>query len=160
MRALAREILDLSRRSPRPDRPLSMRALALVHGVLGAVPEEDLVAPRVDPRVAAALARLERGPFRLIPNPVLAHEAQMSTNAFLRLFKAAVGRSPQAHSKVMRIRQACMLLHYSNEGIKEIAEAIGFCDRYHFSRVFKKVRGVSPAQFRRRAEFERASSAD
>ncbi|MFH1022954.1 MAG: AraC family transcriptional regulator [Planctomycetota bacterium] len=35
-------------------------------------------------------------------------------------------------------------------GNAELASATGFCDRYHFSRVFRKLRGVSPARFRKR----------
>jgi len=41
------------------------------------------------------------------------------------------------------------MLHYSGRDIKAIAEDTGFCDRYHFSRIFKQLRGVSPAEFRR-----------
>jgi transcriptional regulator GlxA family with amidase domain len=43
--------------------------------------------------------------------------------------------------------------------VEQIAEATGFWDRYHFSRVFKQVRGMGPAEFRRAAGRWRHGSA-
>jgi transcriptional regulator GlxA family with amidase domain len=40
-------------------------------------------------------------------------------------------------------------LHHSALSIEQIAERCGFCDRYHFSRVFQKHREMGPATFRR-----------
>jgi AraC-like DNA-binding protein len=68
----------------------------------------------------------------------------------MRLFRANAGMSPQLYSRIRRIEKACILLHYSDLDIKEIASETGFCDRFHFSRVFKKMRKVGPSEFRRR----------
>jgi AraC-like DNA-binding protein len=76
----------------------------------------------------------------------------MAVNAFIRLFRKATGVSPQAYGRRRRIDQACLRLHHSAGSIKEIAEAVGFCDRFHFSRAFKEMRGVSPAEYRRAME--------
>ena len=48
-----------------------------------------------------------------------------------------------------RVERACVLLHATGNSIEQIAEATGFCDRYHFTRVFTRLRGVSPAAFRK-----------
>ena len=55
--------------------------------------------------------------------------------------------------RARRIELAGVLLHNSAKKIEEIAAATGFCDRYHFSRVFKRLRGMGPAEFRRRATY-------
>jgi len=100
--------------------------------------------------VAAAIQRMEAEPAGPLPNARLAKEAHMNANAFVRLFRRQLGVTPQAYFVQRRIEQACLLLHNSGAGIKEIAEATGFCDRYHFTRVFRRLRGVPPAEFRRR----------
>jgi AraC-like DNA-binding protein len=41
------------------------------------------------------------------------------------------------------------LLHHSHLTAKEIAERAGFWDRGHFSRVFRRLRGMGPAEFRK-----------
>jgi AraC family transcriptional regulator, transcriptional activator for feuABC-ybbA operon len=34
-----------------------------------------------------------------------------------------------------------------NKKVKEVAGAIGFIDEFYFSRLFKKIEGVSPSKF-------------
>ncbi len=43
--------------------------------------------------------------------------------------------------------QAVQLLQGRQAKIGEVAEALGYPDPFHFSRVFKKVYGVSPRHF-------------
>ena len=74
----------------------------------------------------------------------------MHTNAFIRLFRSEVGRSPQAWYMRRRIEEACRLLHHSDLSIEQIAERTGFCDRGHFTRVFRTLRRIGPATFRKR----------
>jgi transcriptional regulator GlxA family with amidase domain len=75
----------------------------------------------------------------------------MSVNSFLRLFRAETGETPQNWSRQKRLENACRLLQFSSETVERIAELSGFCDRYHFSRVFKSKYGSGPAGHRRRA---------
>ena len=48
----------------------------------------------------------------------------------------------------MKIQRACLQLDNSNETIKQIAENLGYGDPYYFSRLFKKMIGMSPKQYR------------
>ncbi len=48
-----------------------------------------------------------------------------------------------------RIREACRRLALSADSIEQVAEAAGFANRHHFSRVFKRFAGCGPAEFRR-----------
>jgi AraC-like DNA-binding protein len=44
---------------------------------------------------------------------------------------------------------ACHRLIHTHDSIEQIAEAHGFANRFHFTRVFRAVRGTSPAAWRR-----------
>ena len=105
---------------------------------------------KLDSRIVAAMKMIDESISIPFSNNVIAGKLSMSTNAFLRLFRESVGTSPQLYSRTKRIEKACILLHYSDLDIKQIASETGFCDRFHFSRVFKKLRKVGPSEFRRR----------
>lgn len=49
----------------------------------------------------------------------------------------------------LKIREACKLLRSSDLYIFEIAQRVGYNDQYYFSRIFKKVVGVSPKEYRK-----------
>ncbi len=136
-----------------PGTPLSNRALmlafSLIHQALAHVPDDLLKQGSSNTRILESLRLIDASPQAPPPNSALAKQARMNTNAFIRLFKQQTGVSPQAYSIAKRIEQACLLLHHSSFSIKEIAERTGFCDRYHFTRVFTRIRGVPPAEFRR-----------
>ncbi|MDC7227754.1 MAG: AraC family transcriptional regulator [Spirochaetales bacterium] len=67
-----------------------------------------------------------------------------------RLFKNKTGHSPIEHYTVLKIQVACRLLDMTTESISSISSRIGIEDPYYFSRVFKKVMGSSPRQYRNR----------
>lgn len=84
-----------------------------------------------------------------ITNERLAAQAGLSVEAFIRWFKAATGRTPAAFVAERRIQEACRRLTFSDDSIEQVAEAVGFANRHHFSRVFKLHAGCGPARFRR-----------
>jgi len=106
--------------------------------------------PRWPESVGKALACMRRRLDEPLPNPVLAREAGMATNAFIRLFRRATGETPQRRLGRIRVEKACVLLAIERLSIEEVAAACGFANRYHFSRVFKRLRGLGPAAYRRR----------
>ncbi|MFA5203132.1 MAG: AraC family transcriptional regulator [Lentisphaeria bacterium] len=139
------------RQSPEAWRERSLLALALVHAALAQIPEADLQPSLEDPRILRVVEFLQSRPGRMRSNPELARVAGLSTNAFIRLFRARTGLTPQAFHLRKRLEQACVDLHYSGLKIEEIARRAGFHDRYHFTHVFKRLRGLGPAAFRRQA---------
>lgn len=48
------------------------------------------------------------------------------------------------------IREAQRLLRYSDLGVKEIANVLGFEDAQYFNRLFSKIIGISPGAFRKK----------
>lgn len=125
-------------------------SMAFIHWALARVPESWLKPVGWDPRVEDAIRSMEAALSGEWRNDTLARAAHMNTNAFIRLFSQQMGMGPQAYLNVKRIERACGLLHSPSVSIKEIAESTGFCDRYHFTRVFRKLRGLPPAEFRKR----------
>lgn len=88
-----------------------------------------------------------------LSNPALAKFAGTSLTGLLRLFNRHLGAKPAQYVSEVRVRKAATLLRGSNLSIDEIAEQTGFPNRYYFSRVFKKMTGHSPADFRSNYRF-------
>lgn len=75
-------------------------------------------------------------------------QAGLSVSRLRVLFKQATGLSPKQFQLEARIHRAEILLAESALSISSIAEQAGFESVYHFSRQFKRMRGISPVKFR------------
>jgi AraC family transcriptional regulator of arabinose operon len=78
----------------------------------------------------------------------LAAQAGLSTSHYSALFRAQLGRPPIVFFNFLKVQKACELLAFSKVRVKEVAGQLGFDDVYYFSRVFTKLMGLSPRQFR------------
>lgn len=78
----------------------------------------------------------------------LAQSLGMSPRSFRRHFKELRGVTPQDFHVQARVKQAKALLRTSNARINQIAEALGYADVHQFHRMFRKVTGTTPAQYR------------
>lgn len=78
----------------------------------------------------------------------LAHAANLSKFHFVRKFKQLTGHAPIQHFIQLKMQHACQLLDSTQEPIKRIANRVGYNDPHYFSRLFKRVIGVSPQQYR------------
>ena len=74
----------------------------------------------------------------------------LSEAHFCRFFKSAVGKSCTEYVNQYRIEKASILLSNTNEPITAIAYTVGFDDINYFSRVFKKVKGITPGKYRQK----------
>ncbi len=111
---------------------------------------ESRLLPAVMPeRLRATCTWVEQNLGAEIVNPLLAAQAGMSVEAFIRWFRARTGRTPAAFVAERRVREACRRLAFTADSIEQVAEATGFANRHHFSRVFKQYAGCGPAEFRR-----------
>lgn len=120
----------------------------LVLSALDGLPEGALSERKPDPRVRRVLDRIEREPGGAHTLESLADEAGMHARALIRLFRQETGTTPMASLRARRIALACELLHHSDRTIDDIAAAVGFCDRYHFTKTFRALREITPAAFR------------
>ncbi len=64
-----------------------------------------------------------------------------------RLFKRFDTQSPYQYLIRLKMNVAAQRLHKPNARVKAVAYELGFADPFHFSRVFKRVFGVSPSAF-------------
>lgn len=138
--------------TPVENRPRrSATAMTICWFALSALPPRLLPLESTDVRLDALLRWWESREWKSLPNRELAARVGMHPTAFCRYFRRVLGVPPHTFGLVKRIERACLLLHFSNLSIAQIAEATGFCDRYYFSRQFLRMRGISPAAFRRQA---------
>ena len=82
--------------------------------------------------------------------PDLARIVQLSVSHFSRAFKESFGQTPLAYVKARRIRHAKVIMLDTQRPLAQIALDCGMCDQAHFTRVFRKVVGISPSLWRRR----------
>lgn len=78
----------------------------------------------------------------------LARMAGMNRTTFFKAFQRATGETPTNYFNQLKLRSAALTLESTATPIKDIAENLGFCDPYYFSKLFKKYYGVSPRKFR------------
>jgi len=69
---------------------------------------------------------------------------------FARCFKQETGISPYKYFMHLRMEKAEMLLRKTSLGIAEIALMIGLGSQSHFTHVFRRITGTTPADYRRR----------
>jgi len=81
----------------------------------------------------------------------LAAQASVSTSHYFALFKRQTGIAPIDYFIRLRMNHARELLDSTRSSIKEIAAEMGYDDPFYFSRVFKSVHQVAPAEYRRRS---------
>lgn len=66
------------------------------------------------------------------------------------LFHRDTGMSLQEFLQRMRIEEACRLIEQGEQQMARIAQEVGYGDVKHFARVFRRIKGVSPREFRSR----------
>jgi AraC-like DNA-binding protein/mannose-6-phosphate isomerase-like protein (cupin superfamily) len=75
----------------------------------------------------------------------------MSESHFMSFFKQVTGLSFVAYFNHFRIERAQALLASTDESMVSISQLVGFCDQSYFGTVFRKIVGMPPAVYRRRA---------
>lgn len=80
----------------------------------------------------------------------MAQEARLEERTFLRRFKAATGLKPIEYVQHLRIGKARELLEFTRRPVDQIAWSIGYEDASAFRRVFHRILGLSPGEYRSR----------
>jgi len=71
-----------------------------------------------------------------------------SRSYFSRLFKMKTGVSIPEYINNVRIKRAKLLLKSTDLSINEVARSVGFDDSFYFSKIFKKITGLSPTDYK------------
>lgn len=80
-----------------------------------------------------------------------ARAAGITPQHLIRLFRAHYGTTPGRYLWRMRVERGAGLLTASGLTVGEIADRCGFKNPFHFSRLLRRMQGLSPRQLRQRA---------
>jgi AraC family transcriptional regulator len=104
-------------------------------------------------RARRALEVIETHLGRTINTEELATAARLSVSYFSRAFRADFGLSPHEYVIRRRIQRAQELMLVTDRPLASIAIQCGWADQAHYTRMFRRTVGVTPARWRRlRAE--------
>jgi AraC-like DNA-binding protein len=79
----------------------------------------------------------------------VARQLGQSYETFRKRFTSLTGKPPRQFQKQRKIDLACSAIYQGGDNFKDLAETLGFCDVYHFSKTFRAVVGTPPAEYRR-----------
>lgn len=75
--------------------------------------------------------------------------SNLSKTQLTAVFKEKTGYSPVDFFIRLKMKKACFNLDYTDMNISEVASNIGYDDPYYFSRLFKKIMGKAPSDYRK-----------
>ena len=101
-------------------------------------------------QIRAALQFIERHYAEEISLSQMIRLSNMSKNAFIRSFEETFDMTPWHYLMTIRLNAARKLLETTDKLLADIAAETGFFDQSHLTRVFKKERGMTPGEYRRR----------
>lgn len=106
-------------------------------------PHDDLPVREIERYVAENYARD-------LPVKHLAERACMSPRTFVRRFKAATGHMPGQYLQLQRINVAREMLEASTLAVQLVSARVGYEDVAFFRKLFRRVTGMTPAEYRSR----------
>jgi AraC-like DNA-binding protein len=101
-----------------------------------------------DPVVGEALRQIDHAPQQPWTVQSLAGAAGVSRATLARRFSELVGESPMTFLTGQRIALAADLLGEPQATLESVARQVGYASPYALSTAFKRLRGVSPQQYR------------
>ncbi|WP_108991049.1 AraC family transcriptional regulator [Paenibacillus agaridevorans] len=101
-----------------------------------------------DPAIQRALDHIHQHYDTKMTISSLAALVNLSQNYFISRFGKIVGISPNEYILRFRIRHAKMLLRDTDMRLTEIAACVGFESLSYFSRMFRKLEGIPPSEYK------------
>lgn len=81
---------------------------------------------------------------------ILAEQAGLEQRTFLRRFQKATGMTATDYAQRLRVAKAQELLQFGQSPIERIAWEVGYSDPSAFSKIFVRIVGLSPGEYRQR----------
>ena len=78
----------------------------------------------------------------------LAEMVYLSPSYLSRIFTKETGNSFNDYLNAVRINKAKSLLKYNDLRVADVANAVGFDDQSYFTKVFRRITGVTPVKYR------------
>jgi transcriptional regulator GlxA family with amidase domain len=115
------------------------------------------VASEIAERIGRSIAYMAEHLDQPLQVSTLAAQASVSPSHYFALFKRQMGTAPIDFFIRLRMNHARELLDSTCSSVKEVAATLGYDDPFYFSRVFKSVHQVAPAEYRKRNGQARAA---
>ncbi|GFM29003.1 AraC family transcriptional regulator [Novosphingobium sp. PY1] len=80
----------------------------------------------------------------------MAAQAQLEERTFQRRFKSATGLKPIEYVQHLRVGKARELLEFTRRTVDQIAWSVGYEDPAAFRRIFSRIQGLTPGEYRTR----------
>ncbi|MFS0726524.1 helix-turn-helix domain-containing protein [Paenibacillus sp. 1P07SE] len=100
-------------------------------------------------RLTELMAQIDARPQADWSGEVLAEMLGLSRDHTAKLFRQAAGLPPSVYVQSVRHREARKLLRESEWPVERIGEAVGYPDIHYFSRLFRRLEGISPREYRK-----------
>lgn len=100
------------------------------------------------PEIDQVLAYIERNLTRTISRDDLARQAAFAPSYFSALFREATGTTIPEYINARRVHRAQELLRQPQTRVSSVCYAVGFRDLSNFNRVFKRLVGQTPREYR------------
>lgn len=79
----------------------------------------------------------------------IAREFELSRSYLNVIFQKYTRHAPMDFYARLKMKRACQLLRSSDMYVYEVASRLGYADQYYFSRIFKKIVGMSPSAYQK-----------
>jgi len=106
--------------------------------------------PHADEQIRAAEVYIDQNYARNVTVERLGDHVHLSPRTFIRRFKAATGQAPAAYLRALRVSIAREMLEETRQSVDAISRAVGYEDVAYFRSIFKRLNGVTPAEYRSR----------
>ncbi len=103
-----------------------------------------------DDRIQKVLSYIRKNIYKTIDIDSLATISCLSKDHFIRLFKKEVNNTPLQYINQKKIEKAQLILITDSIPVKNISYLLAYEDHSYFNRLFKKLTGVTPQQYRDR----------
>lgn len=101
-----------------------------------------------DPMVAKALRFIAENAHKDVGVPEIAQHVSITRRTLLRAFKKSLGKTVHDAITFMRMERVKRFLIESDAPLKTLAAECGFSDSIHLCKVFQRIEGTSPSEYR------------
>lgn len=125
------------------------RVMTAIINDRGESDEEEIEAPEFDRMIDNVVSDIREHYMEDISLTSLAAKYNVSMAHLSKMIKERLQVNFSDYIASLRIQRAKELLRDESISIQEIAEIVGYNDYFYFTKVFKKIEGISPSKYRK-----------